>query len=272
MRIAILSDIHGNSVGLDAVLADIKHRGGVDAYWVLGDLCAIGFDPIGVLERLSQLPNLTCIKGNADRYVSSHDLPPPTVEDATKKPNLIPVLMEVASNFHWTRGALDATGWTSWLRDLPFDYHTQLPDGTAVYLVHSQPNTDEDKGLNPARTDAELAEILGDVDAGLVCVGHFHMPIRRYWNNMQIMNPGSVSNTFHQDHHAYYVILEADSQGFDLTYYAIKYDFEQAQKMVRATLNMGNDYNIYVLSGQIIPSWKKIWDGKSHFPPIVTVS
>jgi hypothetical protein len=37
MRIAFISDIHGNSIALDAVLADIEARGGVDAYWLLGD-------------------------------------------------------------------------------------------------------------------------------------------------------------------------------------------------------------------------------------------
>ncbi len=57
MKIAVLSDIHGNSVALDAVLRDISSQGGVDAYWVLGDLVALGPDPVGVLERLSKLPN-----------------------------------------------------------------------------------------------------------------------------------------------------------------------------------------------------------------------
>ncbi len=52
MRIALLSDIHGNSIALEAVLEDIQAQGDVDAYWVLGDLAAIGYDPVGVLERL----------------------------------------------------------------------------------------------------------------------------------------------------------------------------------------------------------------------------
>jgi predicted phosphodiesterase len=38
MRIALFSDVHGNSIALDAVLQDIQAQGGVDAYWVLGDL------------------------------------------------------------------------------------------------------------------------------------------------------------------------------------------------------------------------------------------
>jgi predicted phosphodiesterase len=53
MRVAVFSDIHGNTIALDAVLADITARGGADAYWVLGDLVAIGAQPVQTLERLA---------------------------------------------------------------------------------------------------------------------------------------------------------------------------------------------------------------------------
>ena len=55
MRIAILSDIHGNSVALDAVLTDIATQGAVDAYWLLGDLVALGPDPVGTRASESAL-------------------------------------------------------------------------------------------------------------------------------------------------------------------------------------------------------------------------
>lgn len=57
MRTAILADTHGNSFALDAVLADIQQRGGVDGYWILGDLASIGVDPAGVLERWAAQQN-----------------------------------------------------------------------------------------------------------------------------------------------------------------------------------------------------------------------
>ena len=61
MRVAVLSDIHGNSIALDAVLEDIEDRGGVDEYWLLGDYVAIGPDPVGVIRRLLALPNATLV-------------------------------------------------------------------------------------------------------------------------------------------------------------------------------------------------------------------
>ena len=51
MRQAILSDIHGNPLALNAVLADRERQGEVDAWWVLGDFAALGYDPVLPLER-----------------------------------------------------------------------------------------------------------------------------------------------------------------------------------------------------------------------------
>src|SRR3954452_16396352 len=114
MRIALLSDIHGNLMALDAVLGDIQARGGVDSYWVLGDLVALGYDPAGVLDRLATLPNVRYTRGNADRYVTS-ERPPPTLAEARDDPELLPTLVEVSSTFAWTQGYLTARGWLDWL-------------------------------------------------------------------------------------------------------------------------------------------------------------
>ncbi len=67
MKIALLSDIHGNSTALDAVLKDIADQGGVGGTWVLGDLVALGPDPVGVLSRLANLSGARFIRGNTDR-------------------------------------------------------------------------------------------------------------------------------------------------------------------------------------------------------------
>ena len=73
MRIAIFSDIHGNATALDAVLREV---GDVDEYWIAGDLCAIGPDPVGALERVLSLPNTRFVRGNTDRYTYAGQRPP----------------------------------------------------------------------------------------------------------------------------------------------------------------------------------------------------
>ena len=63
MRVLVISDIHANLNALETVLAD---AGAVDETWCLGDLIGYGPDPNAVIERLRDLPNLTCILGNHD--------------------------------------------------------------------------------------------------------------------------------------------------------------------------------------------------------------
>ena len=54
MRLAVLSDIHGNHLALQAVLADIKAKGGADLTWVLGDLVAFCPEPVACIETIRE--------------------------------------------------------------------------------------------------------------------------------------------------------------------------------------------------------------------------
>jgi predicted phosphodiesterase len=73
MKIAVLNDIHGNSIALDAVLKDIGKD--VDKFLFLGDYAAIGHDPVGVFQRVNRLPNSVFIRGNTDRYLTTPTYP-----------------------------------------------------------------------------------------------------------------------------------------------------------------------------------------------------
>lgn len=76
VRIGLISDIHGNRHALKAVLADGASQG-VNRWWVLGDLVAIGPDPVGTVELIANLPSVEVTTGNTERYVLTDD--PPTV-------------------------------------------------------------------------------------------------------------------------------------------------------------------------------------------------
>src|SRR5919199_3295422 len=150
-RLAILSDVHGNPIALDAVLRDIEERGGVDGYWVLGDLAALGYDPATTLARLAALPNVRVVRGNTDRYLVTGERPPdvPTLEAAQANAAVIPHLVEVEQGFTWTQGYVTATGWLDWLAALPVEERLTLPDGTQLLGVHASPGHDNGPGLGP---------------------------------------------------------------------------------------------------------------------------
>ena len=69
MRLALLSDIHGNLPALDAVLADMDAQGPFDAIGIAGDLCEWGPQPRAVLERVRTL-ECPVVQGNTDRNVT----------------------------------------------------------------------------------------------------------------------------------------------------------------------------------------------------------
>lgn len=264
MRIAILADIHGNSIALDAVLADIERRGGVDGYWILGDLCAIGFDPAGVLDRLSGLPNARFVRGNADRYVTTSAMPDPSFEQVRANPDLIPLLAEVVGSFCWTAGCLAGRGWLDWLSALPTEQRITLPDGTRVLLIHGTLTDDAGRGLNPSLSDDDLHAETAACQADLICVGHFHMPMDRRLNGVRVINPGAVSNNFAPDLRAGYAILSANADGHEIAFYRAAYDIDAAITAVEQSRNPGAGYQIRFLRGEVRARWMQRWDGIAH--------
>lgn len=225
MRIALLSDVHGNPIALDAVLADVQAQGGVDTYWVLGDLAAIGYDPVGALERLAGLPNVRCARGNTDRYVVTGERPNPAFAAVESDLRLLPLLVDVAQSFAWTQGAVAATGWLDWLAALPFEQRAVLPDGARLLGVHASPGSDE-RGVHPGLSDAELKSLFADCAADLVCVGHTHWPMELHVDSVHVVNLGSVSNPLPPDLRASYIILEADDAGYRLQQRRVDYDHQ----------------------------------------------
>jgi len=224
MRIALLADIHGNGIALEAVLADITRKGGVDGYWILGDLVALGPDPNGVLQQLTCLPDLRLIRGNTDRYVVSGDRPSPTLEEARENTGLLPSLVEVAHTFAWTQGMITAGGWLQWLKDLPLELRITLPDGTRFLGVHASPGCDDGPGISPDMKENDIQELFRSCDADLVCMGHTHLPMERRWNGIQLVNPGAVSLSLTPDRHAWYAVLEATKDGYQVGHHQVTFD------------------------------------------------
>jgi predicted phosphodiesterase len=105
VRIGLISDIHGNRHALEAVVADAT-RVGVDRWWVLGDLVAIGPDPVGTSELIANLPR-EVISGNTERYVLTRDRPPPTAREVIANPDLFELCKRPFSGhkptFRWSK-------------------------------------------------------------------------------------------------------------------------------------------------------------------------
>lgn len=226
MRVAVFSDVHGNAMALEAVLADVGAAGGVDAHWVIGDVSDMGADPVGCIERLGALPGLRVVRGNGDRVAVESDAD----ALAARLPDLSPDDMRLELMYleeaAWARGAVTAAGQLEWLSALSLEVRERLPDGTRVLLVHASPGTDEGSGLRAEQTDAELRALLGAPDADLVFAGHTHIPLDRTLDGVRIFNNGSVSNPVTGDQRAMWTFLEADEEGYTLQRRYAPYDCE----------------------------------------------
>jgi predicted phosphodiesterase len=248
MRVALLSDIHGNAFALSAVLADIAARGGADVYWILGDLVALGPEPVRTLDILASLPNTQFIRGNTDRYVCDGDRPSPTIEEARRNPDLLGTLVEVANTFAWTQGMVTATGWLKWLQDLPLEMRFTLPDGARFLGVHASPGTDDGPGITPNAAITELNRILAGASADLICVGHTHRPFERRVEGVHVVNPGAVSLSLTEDKRACYALLDASPRAYTIEHRRVTYDRAAAINRLEEIKHPGRKYLINKLS------------------------
>jgi predicted phosphodiesterase len=255
MRIALISDIHGNPLALEAVLADIAAQGGVHTYWLLGDFSSLGYDPVGVLERVTQLPNASFSRGNHDRYTVTGERPGPTVEQAQAKPHLVGLLVEMTANLAWTQGHIRASGWWDWFVQLPLELRLTLPDGTRMLGVHAAPRLDDGPGIIPLLSDDELRTLLAPADANLVIVGHTHVPLDRTIDGVRVVNIGSVSNPMRTRLEASYALLEADSNGYHVQLRYVDYDHQAVIEELRRVKHPTVDFLAKFMRGELLPPW-----------------
>ena len=250
MRIALLADVHGNCIALEAVLADVAARGGADEYWFLGDLVAVGPQPVATLERIHSLPHFRTIRGNTDRYAATLDRPHPTLAEVAANPALLPIFAEVAHTFAWTMGTLAAAGWLEVVASLPLETRLTLPDGTRLLGVHAAPGTDDGKGLHPYRSDEAMLAMLTGCAADLLCCGHTHWPMNRRVGGYHVINVGSVSNPLTPGLGAWYVLLHATSTGYTIEHHAVEYDRAAVIAEVQRVRHPAGDYIVSILQGE----------------------
>lgn len=255
MKIALISDIHGNAIALDAVLADIQSVDGVDEYWIIGDHVAIGPDPNGVIERLINLPNVSFTRGNTDRYIVTDDRPFPSLSDAEGNADLLPRLVEVCRSFAWTRGMVTSAGWFDWLSNLPLEKDIVLPDGTRMLGVHASPGREDGRGFHAASTDEELTDLFAGADYDLICVGHTHCAVEKKLGPLNLVNLGCVSNPVPPDLRASYIICHADTDSHRVERRRVSYDLDAAIEAVTRCHHPAGNFIISHYKGEFLPDW-----------------
>ena len=210
MKIAILSDIHGNKAALDAVFEDIQ-KNTVDHIIVLGDLTGFTGENNDVLEIIKSKCGFI-IKGNEDLYLqNNHEL-------FGYDQFLVPYLMkksisEINNNY---------------IKSLPEQISLIFNSEFSVRCTHGSPfKINEHIDEMDEKTQINC---LNKINEHILLCGHTH---KQWYKSIQekiIINPGSVGLTYSGDKTAQYAMVIVNSNNIQIEIKKIAYNFELFKK------------------------------------------
>jgi predicted phosphodiesterase len=242
MRLAVLSDIHGNLVALEAVLADLESLGGADVTWVLGDLALGGPRPVECIRRIramadaakeaaekdaSQKGKLRLVSGNTDRYLVTGTRPrikPPENEDEMRA--AFQNSAKTDARINWTAAQLSYEDY-DFLRKLGGECDLNVPSYGGVIGYHAVPGDDEPI-ITPNMPDHEIADTLLDREGRLAIYGHIH----KQWDRdltvggWRVINVGSIGMSFDMPGKAQWGLFTFQDGNVKVDLRAIPYDVE----------------------------------------------
>lgn len=224
MRIAVISDVHGNLLALDAVLADVADHG-ADVTVNLGDLLSGALWPRETADRLLDL-SLPTIRGNHERQV------------------LTTPVERMGPSDRLAHDGVSAEH-RAWLAGLPLTLELDgdvlafhgSPTDDLTYLLH----TVEATGAREATTDEVVDRLGPHAGRRLLLCGHTHLPrSRRLPTGALVVNPGSVGWPAYDDDaphphvmeagtpHARYALVDDADGRWEVTFRAVEYDWDRA--------------------------------------------
>lgn len=225
MKIAVISDIHGNTLALDAVLKDIEQEK-CDKVFCLGDLAMAGAEPDKTIDKIKELQseNFLVIQGNTDEMIANfHKIPPVTfLDDSQPMVNALKDDMNLISDEQ-----------VHFLRNLDKQKEINI-QGLKILLVHGSPRRNNED-ISPDLPLGRVEEIIKDTNADIIFCGHTHLPCGYQTNTKQtVVNAGSVGRSLTSNAQACYAILTIiEDKTFEVEHKFIKYNNIQASKMLK---------------------------------------
>ena len=271
MKIAIISDIHGNLEALKATLKDIEKRK-VDKIFCLGDIIAKGVHP----RECIQLVKNNCevvLQGNCDYYFSKEH------EDFIMLPE------QEHKRIIWNKSLIDEND-REYLLNLPFCYEFYM-SGSLVRLFHQMPDKINKVILNVNSIKSKYEMFLpskytsSQNIADVVIYGHIHHQYMDKLYNKTLINVGSVGNSFDvirnenkdssvlETTKSHYLIIEGDynskEYNSEISFQFIKVPYDIEKELKDESLNLEKDNYRYELKKGMYRDMAKI---KENFKKI----
>ena len=227
-KIAILSDIHGNTTALAGVLEDAKNLGATE-YWLLGDIFLPGPGATDLVALLKDLPITASVRGNWDDCVlealdGQYGLEDP---EEIQLLRMTQYLMERINPEH-----------IDWLRKLPMIAKKEV-EGLRFSLSHNLPEKNYGGDLL-VENDTKKFDQLLDETTDVAVYGHVHKQLLRYGSQgQQIINPGSIGMPYFdwvglKNHRAQYALLEVENgELVNIQFRKVVYDYEAELELAK---------------------------------------
>jgi predicted phosphodiesterase len=215
MRVALLSDIHGNLIALNAVLADLSRRGPFDEVVIAGDLAWAGPWPAEVVDRVCSMQSVV-IQGNTDAFFRRRpDETPPGKREK-----------RFAEQMEWMLEQLGPRR-AAYLAGLPASHLISPGGGHELLVVHANPY-DLDRPILPQASGVELDQLLSADGAqpawSALAFGHVHAPFQRQWRGRLLIDVASAGLPMDGDQRAAYAILTWGESGWRGEHHRVRYD------------------------------------------------
>ena len=222
MKIACISDIHGNKLALDNVLDDIKEQG-ADKIFVLGDLAMGGYDPNYTIEKLFSLNNAEIIQGNTDKLIVyySNELYKKVYEAFPIMANALRLDNDVITNDNKIK-----------LKNLSEKKTAEIL-GVKFELCHGSPRA-QDENIYPDLKTEVVEDMVKDVEADIILCGHTHIPCGYSLNSGKtVINVGSVGRSMTKDKMPVYLMIEISENGeLKFEHRKVLYDNEKVAEII----------------------------------------
>jgi predicted phosphodiesterase len=238
MRVAVVSDIHGNRRAFEAVLADLK-RVAPDLIVHGGDLVFGGAHPAEIIDAICAL-GWPGVVGNTDEALWTQER---MIEIASVQPKLASLLGRLREMIAPIRERIGDER-LRWLRTLP-----PVHQGNGLAVVHASPK-DLWRAPMANAVDDEIQTTYAELRAAVVIYGHIHVSYVRQLPGMTVANAGSVSQSYDGDRRAAYAVIERGN----VTIRRMEYDVEsEATDVLHSGLPHAKWLSRILLSGKYCP-------------------
>jgi putative phosphoesterase len=204
LKLALVSDIHGNVAAFRAALAAIEAEA-PDRIAILGDLVLNGPRPSESIDAVRELDaaGALVIAGNTDIAVADGDY-------AAAFPWLDEIPEGHRAAAEWARDQL-SDDQLDWLRRLPAERRLAVGD-ELVLACHGSPGS-QTSGLPPDLDPSVMVQRVTRTDASIICCGHTHVADVREFGRKLLVNPGSCGYAFDGSPDACWAMLSLDLDG-----------------------------------------------------------